>query len=465
LSLKRTIILALTSLALAAVATAQNVPESLFSDMKWRLIGPYRGGRAEAVTGIPGDPKTYFLGGAAGGLWKSTDGGGNWVPLTDKQPLSSIGAVAVADSDPNVIYIGTGEGCIRGNLTSGDGVYKSMDGGRTWRNTGLRDSRQIGALIIHPRDPNIVFVAALGHVYGPNAERGLFRTLDGGRTWEKVLSKNDHTGAIDVVFDPKNPSILFAALWEVNRTPWSLTSGGDGSGLYRSTDGGTTWNNDITLTSNNEWLQRIRFANGKNGVILDLADGNAQYTTDGGATASDWTTIVNNPDGGWFGLQFSLLPNLHARASGVNFCTSLNSGAQWTCGPSVDSVFDGPVLFQGDTFGWVGGGEISPAVEGWVHVTTNGGKTWSARTLDGPWPIRQFVFITNKMGWAAGGNLYTGVGGIYFTNDGGQTWSVDADTGAEMDACDKRTLKVGHQVWCAGYDGSLNGVIYSAVTQ
>jgi photosystem II stability/assembly factor-like uncharacterized protein len=237
-------------------------------------------------------------------------------------------------------------------------------------------------------------------------------------------------------------------------------------GILRwSQDGGTTWSADITLTTNNAWLQRIRFANAKNGVILDLADGNAQYTTDGGATASDWTTVVNNPDGGWFGLQFSLLPNLHARASGVNFCTSLNSGAQWSCGPSVDSVFDGPVLFQGDTFGWVGGGEISPAVEGWVHVTTNGGKTWSARTLDGPWPIRQFVFITNKMGWAAGGNLYTGVGGIYFTSDGGQTWSVDANTGAEMDACDKRTLKVGHQVWCAGYDGSLNGVIYSSVTQ
>ena len=143
----------------------------------------------------------------------------------------------------------------------------------------------------------------------------------------------------------------------------------------------------------------------------------------------------------------------------------MTGGVRWSCGPSVDSVFDGPVLFQGDTFGWVGGGEISPNVEGWVHVTTNGGKTWSARTLDGPWPIRQFVFLNTKMGWAAGGNLYTGVGGIYYTSDGGQTWSLDVNTGAEMDACDKRTLKVGHQVWCAGYNGSLTGVIYSAVTQ
>jgi len=289
------------------------------------------------------------------------------------------------------------------------------------------------------------------------AEGGqVWKTTNAGKTWKMVLNLGYPYYFYGVA----------ALSGKVIAVTGFIDSSTSQTGVLRwSQDGGTTWSNDITLTTNNEWLQRIRFANAKDGVILDLADGNAQYTTDGGATAPDWTTVVNNPDGGWFGLQFSLLPNLHARASGINFCTSLNSGAQWSCGPSVDSVFDGPVLFQGDTFGWVGGGEISPAVEGWVHVTTNGGKTWSARTLDGPWPIRQFVFLTNKMGWAAGGNLYTGVGGIYFTSDGGQTWSVDADTGAEMDACDKRTLKVGHQVWCAGYDGSLNGVIYSAVTQ
>jgi hypothetical protein len=190
----------------------------------------------------------------------------------------------------------------------------------------------------------------------------------------------------------------------------------------------------------------VRYANLKDGLIFDLSGGTAQYTTDGGAIASDWTTVINNPDGGWFGLQFSLLPNLHARASGINFCTSLNGGATWTCGPSVDSIFDGPVLFQGDSLGWVGGGEIAPNVEGWVHITTDGGKTWSGRTLDGPWPIRQFVFINNKTGWATGGNLYSGVGGMYFTTDGGNTWSVDATTNAEMDACAELPLKTGHAV-------------------
>lgn len=185
---------------------------------------------------------------------------------------------------------------------------------------------------------------------------------------------------------------------------------------------------------------------------------------DGGATGADWSSVTDNSDGGWFGLQFSLLPDLHARASGINFCTSYNGGAHWNCGPAVDSVFDGPVLFLNDSTGWVGGGEISPAVEGWVHVTTNGGKTWSGRTLDGPWPIRQLLFLNAKTGWAAGGNVYSGVGGIYFTSDGGNTWSVDVTTNAEMDACDKRTLATGHQVWCAGYTSSFNGVIYSAIT-
>jgi photosystem II stability/assembly factor-like uncharacterized protein len=220
---------------------AQGYDEKLFAGMHWRNIGPFRGGRVLAVAGIAGDPNTYYFGAVAGGVWKSTDGGVNWKPLFDHETTSSIGALAISDSDHNVIYAGTGEGCIRGNMSYGDGVYKSMDGGKTWKNVGLRDTQHIGALIIDPKDPNTVFVAALGHAYGPNAERGIFRTRDGGKSWEKVLYKDDRTGGIDVVFDPSNSNILFASLWQVMRTPYRLDSGGPGSGLYKSIDGGTTW--------------------------------------------------------------------------------------------------------------------------------------------------------------------------------------------------------------------------------
>src|SRR5215472_1571975 len=230
-------ILVLASIPLAA----QTYDQKLFGNMHWRNIGPFRGGRVLAVAGIPGDPSTYYFGGVAGGVWKSTDAGATWKPLFEHESTSSIGAIAIADSDHNVIYAGSGEGCIRGNMSYGDGVYKSADGGRTWKNVGLRDTQHIGALIIDPKDPEFVFVAALGHVYGSNAERGIFRTRDGGKTWEKVLYKDDHTGGIDVVFDPHNSSILFASLWQVMRTPYSLDSGGPGSGLYKSIDGGTTW--------------------------------------------------------------------------------------------------------------------------------------------------------------------------------------------------------------------------------
>ena len=186
----------------ASALFAQTYNQALFSGMKWRGIGPYRGGRVLAVTGVPGEPNTFYFGGVAGGVWKTTDAGATWKPLSDKQPFASIGAIAVADSDHNMIYVGTGEACIRGNITYGDGVYKSIDGGKTWTHVGLPDSRQIGAVIVHPANPNIVFVAALGHVYAPSAERGIFRTTDGGDTWQKVLYVNDKTGGIDVVFDP-----------------------------------------------------------------------------------------------------------------------------------------------------------------------------------------------------------------------------------------------------------------------
>jgi photosystem II stability/assembly factor-like uncharacterized protein len=215
--------------------------EKAFKGMKYRLIGPFRGGRSLTAAGIPGDPTTYYFGATGGGVWKSTDGAMTWSPIFDKEGSSSIGSIAVANSNHNVLYVGTGEACIRGNIAQGDGVYKSLDAGKTWTNVGLHDSRAIGKVIINPTNPDIVFVAALGHPYGPNTERGIFRTTDGGKTWEKVLYKDENTGGIDVAFDPHNPNILFAALWQAHRTSWSLDDGGPGSGLYRSNDGGTTW--------------------------------------------------------------------------------------------------------------------------------------------------------------------------------------------------------------------------------
>ena len=217
------------------------VDDKLLKAMQYRLVGPFRGGRVLAVTGIPADPQTYYFGAASGGVWKSADGGAHWNPLFDKESVSSIGSIAVAPSDPNILYVGTGEGCLRGNISYGDGVYRSNDGGKTWKNLGLRDTRHIPKLLVDPRNPDVVLVAALGHAFAPNAERGVFRTTDGGATWTKVLYVDDSTGATDLAFAPQNPNLVFAAMYQVRRQPWTFSSGGPGSGLYRSTDRGATW--------------------------------------------------------------------------------------------------------------------------------------------------------------------------------------------------------------------------------
>jgi len=226
---------------LADTPSATAVDPALFKAMRWRGIGPYRGGRALAVAGISGEPGVFYFGAAAGGVWKTIDSGATWKPLFDEQPIASIGAIAVAPSNHDVIYVGSGEGALRGNITYGDGIYKSTDGGKNWANIGLRDTRQIGALIVDPKDPDIVLVAALGHAFGASEERGVFRSSDGGKSWKKVLYKDENTGAIDVTFDPRDSRIVYAALWQVRRQPWNFSSGGPGSGLYRSSDGGLTW--------------------------------------------------------------------------------------------------------------------------------------------------------------------------------------------------------------------------------
>ena len=222
-------------------ATAPQVDPALFGALQWRGIGPFRGGRSLAVVGVPSQPGVFYFGAAAGGVWRSADYGGTWKPISDAAKITSIGAIAVAASNPSVIYVGTGEGALRGDITYGNGVYKSVDGGKNWTHVGLEDSRQIGAIVVDPHNPDIALVAALGHAFGPSPQRGVFRTADGGKTWARVLYRNDGTGAIDVTFDPSNAKIVYAALWQVRRQPWNFSSGGPGSGLFRSTDGGVTW--------------------------------------------------------------------------------------------------------------------------------------------------------------------------------------------------------------------------------
>ncbi len=191
---------------------AQQYDPSLFAGLRWRMIGPFRGGRAVAVSGVIGQPNVFYFGSVCGGVWKTTNAGRTWAPIFDSQPVASIGAVAVAPSDPNVIYVGSGEADFRSDICSGNGAYKSTDAGRTWTRIGLDDTRHIGRVLVDPHDPRVVFVAALGHAYGPNAERGVFRSKDGGESWQKVLFKDENTGAIDIAFDPRDSRIIYAAL-------------------------------------------------------------------------------------------------------------------------------------------------------------------------------------------------------------------------------------------------------------
>ncbi len=368
--------------------------EALYKAMKWRCIGPYRGGRVTAVTGIPSLPNTYYFGATGGGVWKSEDGGLNWKPVSDGFfNTGSVGAIAVSEWDPNVVYVGMGEAPIRGNVSHGDGMYKSTDAGKTWKHIGLADTSQISRVRVHPRDPDLVYVAALGHIYGPNEERGVFRSKDGGKTWEKILFRSDKAGAIDLIMDPFNSRVLYAALWEASRTPYSLTSGGEGSGLFKSIDSGDTW----TEISCNKGLPKGIL--GKIGVtvsgaqrdrvwaIVEARDGGVFQSDDGGKT---W--LKKNEDRrlrqrAWY------YSRIYADPKNANMVYVLNTGLY----RSVDSgkTYTSIRVPHGDNHDlWIDPGNPERMIngnDGGANVSTNGGVSWTAQDNQ---PTAQFYHVT-----------------------------------------------------------------------
>ena len=380
----------------AQTTPAENKPEEknegdpLFKGMKYRNIGPFRGGRSLTAAGIPGDPTTYYFGATGGGVWKSTDGATSWTSVFDKDGAPSIGSLAVSPSDPNIVYVGTGEACIRGNISHGDGVWKTLDGGKTWKNVGLMDTRAIGRVIVNPHNPDIVFVAALGHPFGPNTERGVFRTLDGGKNWEKVLYKDENTGAVDIAFDPHNPNIVFSSFWQARRTPWSLSSGGPGSGLYRSTDGGTTWKHLEEHGLPKGPYGRIGVAVAANSdrvyAIIEAKEGGLYRSDDGGDT---WQ-LVN----GSHSLYQRAWYYMHIFADPQDPDTVYVLDVEAFKSTDGGRSFNKFKLPHGDNHNlWIDPKDTKRMIasnDGGVTVTIDGGKTWTRQDNQ---PTAQFYHV------------------------------------------------------------------------
>jgi photosystem II stability/assembly factor-like uncharacterized protein len=370
--------------------TAAQSEDSLFKGMKYRAIGPFRGGRSLTASGVPGDPTTYYFGATGGGVWKSTDGAMTWTSVFDKEGSSSIGSLAVAQSDPNTIYVGTGEACIRGNISHGDGVYKSLDGGKTWKNMGLRDSRAIGKMIVDPKNADRVFVAALGHPFGPNPERGIFRTTDGGKTWEKVLYKDENTGGIDIAFDPHNANILIASLWEARRTAWSLTSGGPGSGLYRSNDGGTTWKQLTEHGLPKPPYGRVGVAVAANSdrvyALIEANEGGLYRSDDSGDT---WQRVNDSRD-----FQQRAWYYMHVIADPQDADTVYILNVDFHKSTDGGRTFNKVKVPHGDNHGlWIdptNPRRMIASNDGGATVTLDGGKTWTRQDNQ---PTAQFYHV------------------------------------------------------------------------
>ena len=419
------VLLALTAAALPAdaLAGAPAVEDSAYGDLRWRLVGPFRGGWATAVAGIPGDPATFFFGGADGGLWKTTDAGVTWRPLFERDRASSIGALAISPSDPNVLWIGTGQVHQRWDVVSGEGLFRSTDGGVNWKPAGLSDSRHIGKIWVDPRNAEVAVVAALGHLFGPGGERGLFRTEDGGKTWTRVLYRDADTGAVEIAGDPAHPERLYAALWQVRRHPWMdyfQPTQGPGSGVYSSTDGGRTW----TAGGRSGWpegdLGRIALAvvpgTGGSGVRAAVSGKGLFGSNDGGAT---WSLL--NPNGGLAGSYIAnLTPDPRDPATlwamGRGLLKSVDGGRSFAVAKGAPGGDDYHIL-------WIDPTDsrrmITGADQGAV-ISLNGGESWSSWYNQ---PTGQFYRLAADKRfpyWIYSGQQDSGTVGIASRSDYGQ---------------------------------------------
>ncbi|HYT66175.1 MAG TPA: hypothetical protein VEL51_07155 [Vicinamibacterales bacterium] len=410
---------------LADLRAAQQTAVPSFAEMRWRSIGPYRGGRTKAATGIPGQPNVFYVAATNGGVWKTTDYGVTWKPIFDDQPTGSIGAIAVAPSNPAIIYVGSGEGLQRPDLSTGDGIYKSTDGGKTWTHLGLRDGQQIPQIIVDPRNPDRLFVAVLGHPYGPNEKRGIFRSIDGGRSFEKVLYKDADTGGVDLAFDLSNANHVYAVLWQARQGPWENgVFAGAGSGLFESRDGGTTWK-PLTkgLPTFNEGLGRI-------GITIAPSDPKRMYAavqaSGGGLFRSDdagqsWYKATDNPLVVSRGDDFAEV-KVHPKNPDVVFTASIVAWKSTDGGKTFKSLRGAP---GGDDYHriWINPDNpdiILIASDQGAVVTVNGGESWSSWYNQ---PTAQFYHVSTDNAFpyrVCGGQQESGSACVQSRSDDGR---------------------------------------------
>ena len=412
----------------ATLLSAQTFDPSLYAGLRWRDIGPFRGGRTVGAAGIADQPNVFYIGVNNGGVWKTDDYGRTWKPLFDDQPTGSIGAIAIAPSDPNIIYVGSGEGLQRPDLSVGDGMYKSIDGGKTWRHLGLRDAQQIAAILVDPRNPNRLFVAALGHPYGPNAERGVFRSTDGGQTWEKVLYKDDRTGAIDLASDPRNPRNVYAVLWQAQQGPWENgVFTGPNSGLFKSTDGGNTWNpvGGGLPTFAQGGLGRI-------GIAIAPSDGTRMYALV--EARGEAAGLYRSDDAGANWKRVNGEPRIYGRGSDFA-CVRVdptNKDTIYIANTSTYRSTDGGQSFTaikgapgGDDYHtvWINPNHpniILLAADQGATISVNSGATWSSWYNQ---PTAQFYHVNTDNRtpyWVYGGQQESGSAGVASRGNDGQ---------------------------------------------